>query len=115
MRDSKDSKQRFMIGDSHTSTYYDRHVHNRLSLNQNTKNMYRIKLQNIDNHTKPTPTDTRYQMLLSQYHDLYLNCLAKKNEPVLTKMIRAKIKSPDAKDKFKLFVKYNSGVKGSLL
>lgn len=114
LRDTIASKTRLPIGDTYPTVIQDRKKYLRQNLDSQTKAIYRTKVKNLEQHTKPTSMVTKYDTMVAEYHDLYLACLSKKKEPILTNMIREKKKAEivPVEDEFRLFVKYDSDIKG---
>ena len=114
LKDSVDKNRKLPIGNTFTTIFQDRKTHQRLGLDLQTKSNYRIRVQNLGNYAKSTVAETKYQAMMAEYHELYLRCLANKKEPNLTNMIQSKKKTVHVEDDFRLFVKYDADVKGSL-
>lgn len=103
------------LGDTFLNMPYETMQYSKVRLDNATRLLYKDKVSNLNKHAVKSETESQYNKILEDYHDLYLKCMANKKIPILTPLAAKCRKKPvEKEDDFNLFVKYDPEIKSRL-
>lgn len=103
----------------HGGTFTDiphlKNLYRSCKLEEGQKTLLQDKLSNISNVFIEYEQKSEYQKSLENYHQLYLNCVESKDQPILTEMLKEKkTKMEKLSDNYNVYVRFNPDSKSKL-
>ena len=98
-------------GSTYVEIFQDRIDYLSEKLKEPQRDLYEEKMGNIQKFCVPEKFDSAYQKNLEAYHNLYLSCMKRKKEPVLTLLLKKNGQDEKMNNDMNVYVKYNPELK----